>query len=170
LIRQFTHIVAMAAARKGGLSMLKDALASTPALPPPMIAAMADARILAEMRRWIFYAGFSARVVDAKWPGFEQAFRRFDLWTNATMGDRQINALSSNSRIVRNVAKIRAIRTNARLLREFADSNGSAPASSRNGRMTIMPVCCISSKRGEAIWVVMRPCASCARSASPRSS
>lgn len=128
---------------------------------------MADARILAEMTRWIFYAGFSARAVDVKSPGFEQAFRRFDLWINASMEDGQINAFSSDSRIVRNVAKIRAVRTNARLSREFADSNGSAAASWRNGRMTIMRVCCISSK---AIWVVMRPCASCARSASPRSS
>lgn len=125
-IRQFSDIIAAAAKRKGGLSALEDALAATPASHPSAIAAIPDDRILAEMSRWIFYAGFSARVVDAKWSGFEKGFSHFDLRINAFMNDDQLDELSRNSDIVRNGAKISAVRVNARLLLDFANSCGSA--------------------------------------------
>lgn len=126
MIREFADIVADAARRKGGSAALETALAATPASSPSTVAAISDDRILAEMSRWIFYAGFSARVIDAKWPGFEQAFNRFDLSHNAFMDDDRIDALSRDRHIVRNRTKIRAVRTNAQLLLDLAHSHGSA--------------------------------------------
>lgn len=41
-------------------------------------AAPPDDRILAGMTRRIFYAGFSSKVIDGRWPGFEAAFDGFD--------------------------------------------------------------------------------------------
>ena len=126
MIRKFPDIIAEAASRKGGSSSLETALAATPAFPPSAIAAKPDDRILAEMSRWIFYAGFSARVVDAKWPAFERVFSRFDLPINASMDDDRIDALSQDHDIIRNRRKIRAVRTNAQLLLDFASSGGFA--------------------------------------------
>ncbi len=67
MIRNFADILAEAVRRKGRSSRLEIALIATPIAPPEAIAAIPDDRILTEMSRWIFYAGFSARVVDAKW-------------------------------------------------------------------------------------------------------
>lgn len=126
MIRNFADIIAEAARRKGGSSALEIALAATPASPSSTVAAIPDDRILAEMSRWIFYAGFSARVVDAKWPALERAFSRFDLSINASMDDDRIDALGQDHDIIRNRRKIRAVRTNAQLLLDFASSGGSA--------------------------------------------
>jgi len=126
LIRQFGDIIAVAAKCKGGLSALEDALAATPASLLSTVAAIPDDRILAEMSRWIFYAGFSARVVDAKWLGFEKSFSHFDLRINAYMDNDRLDELSRDPEIVRNGPKIRAVRANARLLLDFASSDGSA--------------------------------------------
>jgi 3-methyladenine DNA glycosylase Tag len=101
-------------------------LIATRVSPPSTVAAIPDDRILAEMSRWIFYAGFSVRVVDVKWPSFERAFSRFDLSITASMDDGRIDALSQNPNIIRNRRKIRAVRTNAQLLLDFARSGGSA--------------------------------------------
>jgi hypothetical protein len=59
-MRRFAEIFAVAAERKGGVAALEDILAKTAPRPPPEIAAMQDGRILAEMTRRIFYAGFSS--------------------------------------------------------------------------------------------------------------
>lgn len=113
MIREFADITAEAARRKGGSAELEVALIATRVSPPLTVAAIPDDRILAEMSRWIFYAGFSVRVVDGKWPSFERTFSRFDLLITASMDDGRIDALSQNPNIIRNRRKIRAVRTNA---------------------------------------------------------
>ena len=73
-MRAFSDILALAAERKGGLAALERALATTPALDAGAVAAIPDDRILAEMTRRIFNAGFSWKVIEVKWPAFETAF------------------------------------------------------------------------------------------------
>lgn len=70
---------------------------------------MRDDRILAEMTRRIFYAGFSSKVVDDKWGAFETGFSRFDLRACVHMAEEQLGALTRDRGIVRNGAKIKAV-------------------------------------------------------------
>jgi 3-methyladenine DNA glycosylase Tag len=125
-MRDFGEIVALAAERKGGMPALENALAGTPALDAAAIAAIPDDRILAEMTRRIFNAGFSAKVIEAKWPAFETAFKRFDPHACAFMSEEYFDALMQDRGIVRNGAKIRAVQTNAKLVLDLASTHGSA--------------------------------------------
>ncbi len=125
-MRSFDEIFAVAAKRKGGAAALEKILAETPSLPPAAIAAMPDDRVLAAMTRRIFNAGFSSKVIDAKWDAFEAAFDRFDPRACAFMTDDRFDALMRNRGIVRNGAKIRAVQVNARFLMDLAAEHGSA--------------------------------------------
>lgn len=87
-----------------------------------------DDRWLAGMTRAVFQAGFSWKVIDAKWPGFEEAFEGFDAPRVAFYADEELERLVSDKRIVRNGAKIKATITNARLVAELAAEHGSAGA------------------------------------------
>jgi len=125
-MRHFDGIIDLAAGRKGGIEALERILATTPVRPAWEIAAMPDDRILAEMCRYIFYAGFSPRVVQNKWPGFEAAFENFDVPLNAAIHPERFDALMMDPGIVRNGRKMRAVEANARLLQDLASSHGSA--------------------------------------------
>ncbi|MBW6400852.1 DNA-3-methyladenine glycosylase I [Roseomonas sp. HJA6] len=125
-MRDFQAIFALAAARKGGPAALEAMLAETAPRSPAEIAATPDDRILAEMTRRIFNAGFSAKVIADKWPAFEAAFEGFDPRRNAFMTEEQFDALLKDRGIVRNAAKIRAVQVNAQLLLDLAEKHGSA--------------------------------------------
>jgi 3-methyladenine DNA glycosylase Tag len=125
-VRDFDRIVGVAANRKGGLAMLETTLAETPVLPPQVIAAMPDDRILAAMTRRIFNAGFSSKVIDAKWDAFESAFEKFDPRACAHITEERFDALLKNPAIVRNGAKIKSVQVNARFVLELQSSHGSA--------------------------------------------
>jgi 3-methyladenine DNA glycosylase Tag len=125
-MRDFSKIIALAADRKGGMPVLESALAGTPTLDTVAIAAIRDDRILAEMTRRIFNAGFSAKVIDAKWPAFETAFKRFDPHACAFMDEAYFDALMQDRGIVRNGAKVKAVQTNAKLVLDLASTHGSA--------------------------------------------
>jgi 3-methyladenine DNA glycosylase Tag len=125
-MRDLSAIIALAAERKGGLQVLEKALATTPVLETTAIAAIPDDRILAEMTRRIFNAGFSSKVIDAKWPAFEAAFSAFDPHSCAFMNDESFDRLMQDREIVRNGAKIRAVQINAKLLLDLAIEHGSA--------------------------------------------
>jgi 3-methyladenine DNA glycosylase Tag len=124
--RDFGKIIALAAERKGGPKALEKLLAETPASDSKTVAAMPDDRILATMTRRIFNAGFSSKVIDAKWEAFEAAFDRFDPRACAFMADERFDALMKDRGIVRNGAKIRAVQINAKLLLDLAAEHGSA--------------------------------------------
>ena len=125
-MRDFAAILAVAADRKGGLAALQQLLAETPSLPPAAIAAIPDDRILAAMTRRIFYAGFSSKVVDAKWDAFEAAFRRFDPHACGFLTEAEFDAILRDPGIVRNGAKIKAVQANARFVLDLAAEHGSA--------------------------------------------
>ena len=122
--QSYEEIFALAAARKGG------AAAFQATLPVPKsaaeLAAIPDDRWLAAMTRAIFQAGFSWKVIAAKWPGFEDAFWGFDPGRCALMSDDDFDTLVKDARIVRNGAKIRTVAANAALLNELAREHRSA--------------------------------------------
>lgn len=78
------------------------------------------------MTRRIFYAGFSSKVIDAKWPAFETAFFAFEPHACVFMANDYFEALLADTCIVRNGAKIRSVQVNARFVLDLAASHGSA--------------------------------------------
>lgn len=125
-MRSFDEIFALAAARKGGPAALEAALAQHQPLSPAAIAATPDHRVLATMTRHVFQAGFSWKVIETKWPGFEAAFDGFDPAICSALSEERFDALLQDRRIIRNAAKIRAVEANARFLLELAAEHGSA--------------------------------------------
>lgn len=85
-----------------------------------------DDRVLAEMARYIFAAGISRKVVDAKWPEIEEAFHGFDPNFLNLQPDDYWHDLLSDKRIIRHGAKINAVRHNAALISELGNMHGSA--------------------------------------------
>jgi len=122
----FDRVFALAARNKGGAAALEALLAKTRPSVPEEIAAIADDRILSEMTRRVFQAGFSWKVVDAKWPAFEELFAGFDPRYCAALSEERFDALLKDSRIVRNAAKIRSITANAGFVLDLAAEHGSA--------------------------------------------
>lgn len=84
----------------------------------------ADDRYLAEMSKAIFRSGFVWRVVEAKWPGFEEAFHGFDPGKVAQLTRGELADLASDRRIIRHRKKIEAVRANARFLVETGMEHG----------------------------------------------
>jgi 3-methyladenine DNA glycosylase Tag len=122
-VPRFSPIRKRAEARKGGAAALASLL--PPAPDESRLGALPDDRVLAEMARRIFSAGFVWRVIEQKWPGFEAAFAGFDPARLAFEPDEFWERLTRDDRIVRNAAKIMAVRANARFVREVAAEHGS---------------------------------------------
>lgn len=102
------------------------ALAASPPRSSEALAALPDDRILSVMARRIFSAGFSQSQIDARWSDFEAAFRGFAPDACAAIDEPELDALLANRAIVRNGAKIAAVRDNGRLLVELAREHGSS--------------------------------------------
>ena len=122
-MRTFAEILDLAAARKGGADKV---LAAAP-VPKTAdeLAAIPDRDWLAAMARGIFQAGISWKVVDTKWPGIEEAFLDFDVGRVSMLDEDAIDALVSDTRVIRSGPKILAIRDNAAFIREVSAEAGS---------------------------------------------
>src|SRR5437773_12193130 len=68
-VTAFKTIRARAEKRKGGPKALAKLLPARP--DPKALARLGDDRILAEMTKRAFSAGFAWSVIESKWPGFE---------------------------------------------------------------------------------------------------
>ena len=119
----FKTIRARAEKRKGGPKALEKLLPRKPDMK--RLAKLSDDRILAEMTKRVFSAGFAWSVIEAKWAGFEQAFLGFEPAKLAFQPDDFWDALLSDTRIVRNGAKIHSVRENAGFVQEIAKQHGS---------------------------------------------
>jgi 3-methyladenine DNA glycosylase Tag len=123
-MRKFDEIVAMAAKRKGGRKALEALLPAVKTAK--QLAKIGDDRWLDGMAKRIFQSGFSWKVVETKWPGFEAAFHGFDPNRCAMMPDEELEALLKNPEVIRNGAKLRAVRENAVFVADLAKQHGSA--------------------------------------------
>ncbi|MCG8563303.1 MAG: DNA-3-methyladenine glycosylase I [Hyphomicrobiales bacterium] len=119
----FAEIREIAAKRKGGDEVLDSLLRAVP--DNEALSQIPDSRILAEMTRRIFSAGFVWRVIEVKWPGFEEAFLEFKPERLVFQPDEYWDGLAKDTRIVRNAQKIAAVRHNAHFVRDIADEHGS---------------------------------------------
>ena len=119
----FKTIRARAEKRKGGPKALSKLLPPKP--DPKALAKLGDDRVLAEMTRRAFSAGFAWSVIEAKWPGFEKAFLTFEPGRLSLQPDEFWDGLMKDTSIVRNGAKIMSVRANASFVRDVAREHGS---------------------------------------------
>ena len=119
----FKTILARAEKRKGGPKALQKLLPPKPDLKA--LAKFPDDRILAEMTRRVFSAGFAWSVIETKWPGFEKAFLGFKPAKLVFQPDDFWDGLLSDTGIVRNGAKISSVKENAAFVQEIATEHGS---------------------------------------------
>src|SRR5215469_13227364 len=110
----FKSILARTEKRKGGPGSLKKLLPQTPNLKA--LEKLGDDRILAEMTKRVFSAGFAWSVIEAKWQGFEEAFLGFVPARLLAEPEEFWERLTSDQRIVRNGAKIMSVRRNAQFV------------------------------------------------------
>lgn len=123
-LKSFREIEARAAARHGGPAAIE---AGLPALKTASeLARVGDDRWLSMISRRVFQAGFNWKVIDNKWPGFEEAFEGFPPGRWALMSDDDLDRLLADTRIVRHAKKILSVGENARFLCDLAAEHGSA--------------------------------------------
>jgi 3-methyladenine DNA glycosylase Tag len=119
----FEKIRARAASRKGGDAVLASLLG--PAPDNAALAKVTDDRVLSTMAERVFAAGFVWRVIEQKWPGFEEAFLGFEPKRLLFQPDDFWHDLASDKRIVRNPQKIRSVRDNAAFVERMSQEHGS---------------------------------------------
>ena len=80
---------------------------------------------LEAMARVMFQTGISWRVVEAKWPGIQAAFKGFDPKRLSRLSSRDIDKLMGDTGVIRNRRKLEAIASNAgRMLELDAEFKG----------------------------------------------
>lgn len=92
---------------------------------PEQIQPKALGDYLEVMSKAVFQSGISWEVVEAKWPGLREAFHDFDAQAVASMGEREIDALAQDTRVIRNRRKLEAIVGNAQRALELEGEHGS---------------------------------------------
>ena len=122
----FQTIRARAEQRKGGADALARLMPPKP--DPKALIKLGDDRVLAEMTRRVFSAGFAWSVIESKWPGFEAAFLGFEPARLVFEPDEFWDRLVKDARIVRNGAKIGSVRDNARVALDVIAEYGSLDA------------------------------------------
>ena len=119
----FKAIRARAAKRKGGDKALAALLPKVTG--QKALARLTDDRVLAEMAKRIFSAGFVWSVIEKKWPEFEAAFLGFEPPRLLLQPDEFWEGLAGDKRIVRHPQKIMAVHGNARFVADIAREHGS---------------------------------------------
>lgn len=122
-MKSFKTIRTRAAERKGGDDVLISLLAQQPG--NSKLRDVPDDRFLSTMAERVFCAGFVWRVVEQKWPGFEDAFLGFEPKRLLFQPEDFWHDLASDQRIVRNPQKIRSVRENAAFVDRISGEHGS---------------------------------------------
>jgi 3-methyladenine DNA glycosylase Tag len=122
-VTPFQTIRVRAETRKGGAEGLARLMPPKP--DPKALSKLRDDRVLAEMTKRVFSAGFAWSVIESKWPGFEEAFLGFEPSRLLSESDEFWHRLTMDTRIVRNGAKIASVRENARFVLDVAKEHGS---------------------------------------------
>jgi 3-methyladenine DNA glycosylase Tag len=87
--------------------------------PPKQITPTNLSDYLQILSKVVFQSGMSWKVIDTKWPGFVEAFDGFDPAIVAAYSPDTLDALTADTRIIRNRRKIEATVANAQTLLEL---------------------------------------------------
>lgn len=122
-LEPFDDIIARAVERKGSEGIVLEMAGEI--FNPDEISALTDDRWLAAFTKQIFQSGFVWRVVEQKWPGFEEVFFNFDIDKMLMMPDEMWEQKCKDERIIRNGKKVMTIKANAQMIYEISNEHGS---------------------------------------------
>ena len=92
------------------------------------------------------------RVVEAKWPSFEEHFFNFDVAKILMMPDEMIERKSTDPKIIRNLKKVCTIRDNALLISDLEREHGSIGEFIANWPSSnIIGLCDLLKRRGSRL-------------------
>jgi 3-methyladenine DNA glycosylase Tag len=112
-LEKIDDIYQRAAARKGGAAKLN--LLLGPAQQDYLLAEISDDRFLSEFSKKVFQSGF-VRVVENKWPNFEESFFNFNIEKVLMMPEEMMERKASDPKIIRNFNKVKTIKANAQMI------------------------------------------------------
>lgn len=92
---------------------------------PPQIRPTSLGDYLEVMSKAVFQSGMSWKVVETKWPSTREAFRGFDAQVVANLTPDDLDALTNDTRVIRNRRKLEAIVTNAAKIIELEAKHGT---------------------------------------------
>ena len=131
---KFSHLYQRAAERKGGTRALelllgqkivgKKLLADNAA--QESVANLTDDRILSAFTKQIFKSGFVWRVVENKWPDFEDSFFNFNIEKVLMMPEEMLENKAADPKIIRNYNKVKTIQANAQMIFEHQTEHNSS--------------------------------------------
>ena len=80
------------------------------------------------MSKAVFQSGISWRVVESKWPSTREAFWGFHAEAVAGFSEPELDALTNDSRVIRNRRKLEAVVENAARMVELPKATGASRA------------------------------------------
>ncbi|MCP4991320.1 MAG: DNA-3-methyladenine glycosylase I [Colwellia sp.] len=80
------------------------------------VALLSDDRVLAAFTKQIFKSGFVWRVVENKWPDFEEHFFNFNIEKVLMMPEEMLERKAADPKIIRNFTKVKTIKANAQMV------------------------------------------------------
>ncbi|NQY34426.1 MAG: DNA-3-methyladenine glycosylase I [Alteromonadaceae bacterium] len=122
-LESFDNLYHRAAARKGGAKALTLLLGQ--AQDEQEFASIGDDRILSAFTKKIFQSGFVWRVVENKWPNFEESFFNFNIQKILMMPEEMLEKKAQDPKIIRNYNKVKTIKANAQMMFEQQQNGGS---------------------------------------------
>lgn len=115
-LESFNSIYQRAAERKGGETALRFLLGD--GADDQQVKQLSDDRLLSAFTKKVFQSGFVWRVVEQKWPDFEQVFFQFDIEKILMMPEEMLEVKASDPKIIRNFNKVKTIKANAQMIFE----------------------------------------------------
>jgi 3-methyladenine DNA glycosylase Tag len=123
-MESFNKIYNRACDRKGGVPALEILLGKRilgkklldDSAAEQNVALLNDDRVLAAFTKQIFKSGFVWRVVENKWPDFENAFFNFNIEKVLMMPEEMLERKASDPKIIRNYNKVKTIKANAQMM------------------------------------------------------
>ena len=120
----FKQLFQRAAERKGGKKALELLLGKkivgkklhTDSAAQQSVANLSDDRILSAFTKQIFKSGFVWRVVENKWPDFEEQFFNFNIEKMLMMPEEMLERKAADPKIIRNYNKVKTIKANAQMI------------------------------------------------------
>ncbi len=121
---KFSLLYQRAAIRKGGKAALELLLGQkiigkklyTDSAAQQSVADLSDDRVLSAFTKQIFKSGFVWRVVENKWPNFEESFFNFNIEKVLMMPEEMLERKAADPKIIRNYNKVKTIKANAQML------------------------------------------------------
>lgn len=122
-IESFDKLYQRAAERKGCSAYLEELLGLSP--DRAVLAQIGDDRFLSAFTKKIFQSGFVWRVVEKKWPDFEQMFFDFNIEKVLMMPEEMVERKAQDPKIIRNYNKVKTIKANALMIFDIQQQGGS---------------------------------------------